>query len=128
MLQKDLNDLIRALIFNDIIKRINYLTDSEPYQNNKRELENWYERLFNTFEWTMYCLNHQYLPSHTSAFIDTFILGYFERIKKECPNLVKSWNNRIDIDAKKGKHHLFFYLRKWLGKDNTLLRKLPPHL
>lgn len=98
-------DSLQANLFNEVTKRINELLDKEPYQDDKVELRNWYERLFNAFEYFAFYANSCHLTSNMKSYYHSFIGGYCERLKQECPELIEEF--------KKGPTDKFSELRKY---------------
>lgn len=91
-------DNLQASLFSEISKRINELLDNEPGQNKKAELENWYIRLYNSFEFLAFFANRSYLDNEMKSYYVSFIDGYNKRIVSECPSAIEWFTKDAPTD------------------------------
>lgn len=107
---------LRANLFYDISQRIRELEDQWPKCKKLEEKKQWYERLFNAFEYFAFFANRKELTSSMKEYYKDGIQTYVERIK---------WEQYSDLleEYKKRSPGQFNELRRYY--KNAIRKELP---
>jgi hypothetical protein len=105
---------LRANLFNDISSRIRELEDQWKNCDTREKKQNWYERLFNAFEYFTFFVNQRELSNEMGLYYKSGIETYIERLKGE------QYLELLEVYKKRPKEQ-FSELRKYykneIGKD-----------